>query len=66
LSPPAPSGDPITNHRIQMKAGDVCFTIAEGAVAPHKSHVIQVRIENADGHCERARRNGEAKREPRR
>jgi uncharacterized glyoxalase superfamily protein PhnB len=48
----------IANHRIQMKAGDGCFTIAEGTVAPNNSHIIQVRIENADGHCERARQNG--------
>ena len=48
----------IANHRIQMKAGDGCFTIAEGTVAPNNSHIIQVRIENAEGHCERARQNG--------
>lgn len=48
----------IANHRIQMKAGEGCFTIAEGDVAPNKSHIIQVRIENAQSHCERARQNG--------
>lgn len=48
----------IANHRIQMKAGDGCFTIAEGTVAPNNSHIIQVRIENAEAHCERARQNG--------
>jgi len=48
----------IANHRIQMKAGDGCFTIAEGEIAPNKSHIIQVRIEDAKGHCERARKNG--------
>ena len=48
----------IANHRIQMKAGDGCFTIAEGKVAPNNSHIIQVRIEDAEGHCERARQNG--------
>ena len=41
-----------------MKAGDGCFTIAEGTVAPNNSHIVQVRIEDADGHCERARQNG--------
>jgi uncharacterized glyoxalase superfamily protein PhnB len=41
-----------------MKAGDGCFTIAEGTVRPNNSHIIQVRIENAEGHCERARQNG--------
>jgi uncharacterized glyoxalase superfamily protein PhnB len=48
----------IANHRIQMKAGDGCFTIAEGNVMPNHSHTIQVRIEDARGHCERARKNG--------
>jgi hypothetical protein len=48
----------IANHRIQMKAGDGCFTIAEGKVAPNNSHIVQVRIEDAEGHCERARQNG--------
>ena len=48
----------IANHRIQMKAGDGCFTIKEGAVAPNNSQIVQVRIEDANGHCERARRNG--------
>ena len=52
----------IANHRIQMKAGDGCFTIAEGQVAPNNSHIVQVRIEDADGHCERARQNGAAAR----
>jgi uncharacterized glyoxalase superfamily protein PhnB len=48
----------IANHRIQMKAGDGCFTIAEGTAVPNSSHIIQVRIEDAKGHCERARRSG--------
>ena len=48
----------IANHRIQMKAGDGCFTIAEGNVLPNKSHIIQVRIGDAKAHCERARLNG--------
>jgi uncharacterized glyoxalase superfamily protein PhnB len=50
----------IANHRIQMRTGDGCFTIAEGKVAPNNSHTIQVRIEDAKGHCERARQNGAA------
>ena len=33
----------IANHRIQMKAGDGCFTIAEGKVTPNNSHIVQVR-----------------------
>lgn len=48
----------IANHRIQMKAGEGCFTIAEGEVAPNRSHITQVRIEDAHAHCERARQNG--------
>jgi uncharacterized glyoxalase superfamily protein PhnB len=48
----------IANHRIQMKAGDGCFTIAEGTVEPNGSCFIQVRIEDAPGHCERARKAG--------
>ncbi|HEY6488256.1 MAG: VOC family protein [Terracidiphilus sp.] len=48
----------IANHRIQMKAGDGCFTIAEGNVVPERSHITQVRIEDALAHCERARQNG--------
>src|SRR5688572_23341228 len=43
----------IANHRVQMKAGDGCFTIAEGSVVPNNSQIVQVRIEDADGHCER-------------
>ena len=48
----------IANHRIQMKAGDGCVTIREGDSIPNNSHIIQVRIEDAGGHCERARKNG--------
>lgn len=48
----------IANHRIQMRAGEGCFTIAEGNVVPNHSHIIQVRVEDAVAHCERARRHG--------
>jgi uncharacterized glyoxalase superfamily protein PhnB len=48
----------IANHRVQMKAGDGCFTIAEGNAVPNNSQMVQVRIEDAKGHCERARFNG--------
>ena len=48
----------IANHRVQMKAGDGCVTVAEGTAVPNGSHVIQVRIEDAAAHCDRARRNG--------
>jgi uncharacterized glyoxalase superfamily protein PhnB len=48
----------IANHRIQMKAGEGCLTIAEGNTAPNNSQHVQVRIEDANGHCERARQHG--------
>lgn len=48
----------IANHRIQMRAGEGCFTIAEGTVRPNHSCVMQVRVEDAKGHCERARLAG--------
>lgn len=48
----------IANHRIQMRAGEGCFTIAEGNVAPNRSCLIQVRVEDARAHCERARQHG--------
>jgi len=48
----------IANHRIQMRAGEGCFTIAEGNVTPNNSCFIQVRVEDVRGHCERARKTG--------
>jgi len=48
----------IANHRIQMRAGEGCFTIAEGEVVPNHSVTIQVRVEDARKHCERARGAG--------
>ena len=48
----------IANHRIQMRAGEGCFTIREGNIAPNHSVIVQVRIEDALGHCERSRRAG--------
>ena len=48
----------IANHRIQMRAGEGCFTIAEGDIAPNQSVTVQVRIEEARSHCERARAAG--------
>ena len=33
----------IANHRIQMRAGDGCFTIAEGDARPNGSCHIQIR-----------------------
>jgi uncharacterized glyoxalase superfamily protein PhnB len=48
----------IASHRIQMHAGPGCFTIAHGAVAPNRSCIIQVRVEDASTHCEHARSEG--------
>jgi uncharacterized glyoxalase superfamily protein PhnB len=48
----------IANHRIQMRAGDGCLTIAEGNIVPEKSHVTQIRVEDAAAHCQKARQNG--------
>ena len=48
----------IANHRIQMRAGEGCITVAEGNVKPEHSHVTQIRIEDALAHCERARLHG--------
>lgn len=48
----------IANHRIQMRAGEGCLTIAEGNVVPNNSHITQIRVEDALAHCERARQHG--------
>ena len=48
----------IANHRIQMRAGEGCFTIREGDVIPNTSCTVQVRIEDAPAHSERARAAG--------
>ncbi len=48
----------IGNHRIQMRAGEGCLTIREGSDAPNQSCFVQVRIEDALAHCERARKAG--------
>ena len=48
----------IANHRIQMLAGHGCFTIREGNTLPNHSVIVQVRIEDALGHCERSRQAG--------
>jgi uncharacterized glyoxalase superfamily protein PhnB len=48
----------IANHRIQMRVGGGCVTIAEGNVSTNRSHIIQVRVEDALAHCERARQHG--------
>jgi len=48
----------IANHRIQMRAGEGCFTIREGDALPNQSCIVQVRIEDVPAHCERARNAG--------
>jgi len=48
----------IANHRIQMWAGEGCVTVAEGDVTPNNCCVVQVRVEDALAHCERARAAG--------
>ena len=48
----------IANHRIQMRAGHGCFTVREGNIVPNQSCIVQVRIDDALAHCERARRAG--------
>ena len=48
----------IANHRIQMLASGGCFTIREGNEIPNQACFLQLRIENALSHCERARNAG--------
>ncbi len=48
----------IANHRVQMHAGEGCFTIAEGNIQPNHSAIVQVRIVDAYAHCEHARQAG--------
>jgi uncharacterized glyoxalase superfamily protein PhnB len=50
----------IGDHRIQLNAGDGCLVVTEGrdAVIVESAHLVMVRVEDADGHCERALQNG--------
>lgn len=48
----------IANHRIQMRAGEGCFTIAEGEAIPNRSVTLQVRIQDTPTHLHRARNAG--------
>ena len=41
-----------------MRAGEGCFTIAEGNIVPNHSVLVQVRVEDVPAHCERARQAG--------
>jgi uncharacterized glyoxalase superfamily protein PhnB len=51
------------NHRVQMKAGEGCLVVAEGAAPKTEAkvvggHAVMVRIEDAFTHCARARAAG--------
>src|ERR1700734_2115765 len=48
----------IANHRIQMQAGEGCFTIAPGNIASNHSTLGPERIEDAPSHCGRSRQAG--------
>ncbi|MGA2422277.1 MAG: VOC family protein [Candidatus Acidiferrum sp.] len=52
----------IGNHRIQLKAGDGCIILAEGlaegSVVAGGAHLVMVRVPDAVGHHERARKHG--------
>ena len=48
----------IANHRIQMRAGEGCFTVAEGNISPNQSITVQVRVEDALNHCKRSQQAG--------
>jgi uncharacterized glyoxalase superfamily protein PhnB len=48
----------IGNHRIQMKAGDGCFVVAEGNAAADNAHSVMVRVHDANSHHEHARQRG--------
>ena len=48
----------IGNHRIQMKAGDGCFIIAEGTLPADHAHLTMIRILDANSHHEHARQHG--------
>jgi uncharacterized glyoxalase superfamily protein PhnB len=48
----------IGNHRFQMKVGDGCLVVAEGAGPVDSAHIIMVRVADANSHCECARANG--------
>jgi uncharacterized glyoxalase superfamily protein PhnB len=48
----------IANHRVQMRAGEGCVTVAEGDAVPNGAASVQVRVEDARAHCERARAAG--------
>ena len=48
----------IANHRIQMRAGQGCLTLREGNIVPNQSCTVQIRVEDARAHCERARLAG--------
>ena len=48
----------IANHRIQMKAGEGCFVVAEGNVPVNTAHLVMVRVPDVRSHYARARQYG--------
>jgi len=46
------------NHRAQLNAGDGAVILIEPNGDVAKNCAVMVRVENVDGHCERARRSG--------
>jgi len=52
----------IGNHRIQLKAGDGCIILAEGlaegSMTVGGAYLVMVRVEDVEGHHERARQHG--------
>jgi len=48
----------IGDHRIQMKVGDGCLVVAEGAGPVDSAHITMVRVSDANSHCERSRSHG--------
>jgi uncharacterized glyoxalase superfamily protein PhnB len=48
----------IGNHRMQLKAGDGCLTLAEGSAEPNGSSHIMIRVPDADAHHRRAIEHG--------
>lgn len=46
------------NHRAQLNVGDGAVILIEPDGDVAKSCSVMVRVEDVDGHCERARRSG--------
>ena len=53
----------IANHRVQLNVGDGAIVVTELAEGEPRSridaaHSVMVRVDDVDGHCERATRHG--------